>query len=207
MPKSKDPVEQGEPVVIEPADEAGGPERVADEPAAEGTANETVATVQPDAAGQPPGAVVAEDAPPTGPGEQSVAESQAAGQQRETDVATPAAGPGAAASVDPNAVTPPDQAAADAGLSPEEAQTAPVNPATSNESPKLPGNVTSSAAKAHAMLSQAQDAGRDGEAAPEDRLDRVLSIVSLALDELDKFLPDHVRAPAQAEAQQAVERL
>jgi hypothetical protein len=231
-----EPVHAGDPVTIQHADQgqdqapppsgAGGPARSPEEaqqpgtgtegtsqgePGDTGTSNETgpgPVTVHPSAAGQPPGAVVADPIPEGGPGEQSLAERQAAGEQAGAELPRPEAGPGASDSaLEPEPVSPPDEAAASRDLTDEEAQTRPVSPATSNESPKLPPNLTSGAAKAHAMLSHAQDAGTDGEQAPEDRLGRVLSIVQLALSELEKFLPDHVRAPAKVEAREAVDRL
>lgn len=183
------PVAQGEPVTIQPAE----PEQ------------ETAPVEQaPPAAGQPPGSVV-QPPPDAGPGQQSLAEQQAAGQSVVADVPQPEPGPGASDSaVQPAAVTPPDQPA---DTAPEGELSVPVSPATSNESPRLPGNLTSSAARAHAMLGQAQAAGQDGASDTESKLGRVLSIVELALSELAKFLPDHVKAPAQVEAQQAVDRL
>jgi hypothetical protein len=91
-----------------------------------------------------------------------------------------------------------------AGVPPPElpdpdAEPAVIPTATTNESAKLPPNLTSSAAKAHAMLAQAIEVGDDA--------GKVLAIVQLALAELEKFMPDHVRAPAQVEASAAVDRL
>jgi hypothetical protein len=189
-PSEPQPVPAGEPVTIQPAETGPEPEAPPQE-------------VAPPPYGQPPGAVV--QPPDAGVGQQSLAEQQAAGSSVTADVPQPEPGPGASDSaLAPAAVTPPDQPA---GTEPEAELSHPVSPATSNESPTLPPNLTSSAARAHAMLEQAQGAGSDGQAQPEDRLGRVLSIVELALSELAKFLPDHVRAPAQVEAQRAVDRL
>lgn len=217
-----EPVQQGEPVTIQPADQATGQPSDQTAPVDPGTSNESTGTgdenytEQPDGTmtGQPTpepavqsGPAYAEPVQPpdAGPGEQSLAEQQAAGSSVVGDVDQPATGPGSSDSAAaPPAVTPPEQAAQAQGV---DEQTLPVNPATSNESPKLPPNLTSSAARSHAMLEQAQAAGQDGEASEGDRLGRVLSIVELALSELAKFLPDHVRAPAQVEARQAVDRL
>ena len=198
-------IRQGEPAQPDPTQTPSGE---TGDSASSGQDEPGPVTVHPSAAGQPPGAVVADPIPEGGPGDQSLAERQAAGEQVGAELPRPEAGPGASDSaLEPQPASPPDEAAAARDLDAQAAATRPVSPATANESPKLPPNLTSSAARAHSMLSHAQDAGTDGEQAPEDRLGRVLSIVQLALSELEKFLPDHVRAPAQVEAREAVDRL
>jgi hypothetical protein len=217
LSEQSEAVQAGEPVTIQPAGQppiqqpqgdrnyVEGPdgtmtEQPADEqPAAEGTSNESapdpLPEVLPDPSGQPPGAVVTEP-PAGGPGEQSLAERQAGGQQAEADVPQPEAGPGGSSPyAQPAASYPAESVTADDG----QAWQPPVGNATSNESPMLPGNLTSGAARAHAALSKADEVTGNGDMTEGERLSELRKIVDFAARELDRFLPTHVRQPAADE--------
>lgn len=71
--------------------------------------------------------------------------------------------------------------------------------ATSNESPALPANLVSGAARAHAALSQVSSVSGNGELSEGDRIAGIVRLVSFALDELDRYLPADVRRPAAEE--------
>jgi hypothetical protein len=189
------PVPAGEPVTIQPADQA---EREADDrDGADGDDNtaqredgqDQMPEQVPSAAGQPPGAQVM-DPPEGGPGDQSLAERQAAGEQAAAGVDQPEAGPGGSSPyAEPAAVYPAEVTGT----------TQPRPNATSNESPRLPGNLTSGAARAHAALSTAGDVTSNGELSESDRISKLREIIDFALTELDRFLPNHVRGPAADE--------
>jgi len=70
-------------------------------------------------------------------------------------------------------------------------------PSAANESAQLPPSLPSGAARAHAMLIQAQGEGD---------LQQVLAIVKLAAAELARYIPAHLHAPAAAEAREVVSR-
>ena len=167
-----------------------------DQPADEPQPGVVPGTVYPSAAGQPPGAVVANPPPSGGPGEQSLAERQAGGEQVAAGVPAPEAGPGGSSPYAQPAAAYPAEAVAD-----ESGQQAmrPVGNATSNESPRLPGNLTSGAARAHAALSTADDTTSNGELTEGERISELRKIIDFALTELDRFLPTHVRQPAADE--------
>lgn len=166
---------------------------------AEGGPGIMTGTVYPAAEGQPPGAVVM-DPPSGGPGEQSLAERQAGGQQAAAGVGQPEAGPGGSSPyAQPAASYPPETAAAERRGDEAAQPVVPAGNATSNESPQLPGNLTSGAARAHAALSQAGDVQGNGEMSESERLSALGRIIDFALRELDRFLPSHVRQPAADE--------
>ena len=214
MSEQPEAVQAGEPVTIQPAAQPPIQQPAADDqpnfveqpdggmseqPAAEqtGTSNESApAEVLPDPAGQPPGAVVADPPPAGGPGEQSLAERQAGGEQAEANVPQPAAGPGGSSPyAQPAASYPAEEVKPDDG----EPYTPPVGNATSNESPMLPGNLTSGAARAHAALAKADEVTGNGELSEGERLSGLRKIVDFAKRELDRFLPQHIRQPAADE--------
>jgi hypothetical protein len=69
---------------------------------------------------------------------------------------------------------------------------------TSNESPALPANAVTGAARAHALLSHAQDALAAGDHG------RLAALIQMVKDELDRYLPDQVKAAGIPEARQMV---
>jgi hypothetical protein len=73
---------------------------------------------------------------------------------------------------------------------------------TGNESPALPASAVSGAARSHALLEHAQQALADGD--PE----RAKALIGMVRDELDRYLPDQVKAAGVHEARHMVtERL
>lgn len=162
-------VPAGEPVTIQPA-----------EPAAPSVFEPQSGPVEP---------------PAGGPGEQSLAEQQAAGASVTADVPQPAAGPGGSSPYAAPAADYPAEATEGGGP----VATQPAGNATSNESPMLPGNLVSGAARAHAALNTAGDVTSDGTMSEGDRISRLREIIDFALTELDRFLPQHVRQPAADE--------
>jgi hypothetical protein len=180
-------VQAGEPVTIQPADPP------ADEQ------GDTNYVEQPDGqmVEQPAGAPVPVDPPPAGgPGEQSLAERQAGGEQAEANVPQPEAGPGGSSPyAQPAASYPAETVTAEGG----ESYSPPVGNATSNESPMLPGNLTSGAARAHAALGKADEITSNGDLTEGERLSALGQLIKFAERELDRFLPTHVRQPAADE--------
>jgi hypothetical protein len=195
-------VQAGEPVTIQPAQPGNYVEQpdgsMTEQPIHDDSASvtgETGTANEGNAAGQPPGAVVT-DPPAGGPGEQSLAERQAGGQQAEADVPQPEAGPGGSSPYAQPAASYPAEAVTSGD---DEPYVPPVGNATSNESPRLPGNLTSGAARAHAALDKAGDVTGNGDLSESDRLSALQEIIAFAKRELDRFLPTGVRHAAADE--------
>lgn len=197
MSEPAQPVPAGEPVTIQPTQPAQPP--VPGQP--QGDTNYTEGsdgTMGQDPAPVPAGGQLAEP-PAGGLGDQSLAERQQAGSTEVADVPQPEAGPGASdSSRQPESAYPADAASFEAETGSDPYQR-PVGSGTSNESAMLPPNLTSGAARAHAALSTAGDVHGNGELSESERLTRLRQIIDFALNELDRFLPSHVRQPAADE--------
>jgi hypothetical protein len=185
-------VHHGTPVTIEPADESG-------------TANETpgpASSAEPASSpadeDQPPGNPAAVGFPGEEPLEASPAEAQAAGHDTQPAAEGPAEpGPGASGASPVVAGAPADVVDLEGQHLGTQLRT---GGATSNESPTLPQNVQSGAAKAHAGLGQLIDVAQDGEVDAGRRLDQVVSIAEQLRAELDRYIPENVRHAAMVEA-------
>lgn len=69
---------------------------------------------------------------------------------------------------------------------------------TGNESPALPASAVSGAARSHALLGHADEAIDGGDTS------RAKAIIAMVRDELERYLPDQVRAAGVHEARQMV---
>lgn len=182
-----EPVPAGQPVVIETADQTG-------------TANEAPAGEP--AADQPSGNPAAVGFPGEEPLEASPAEAQAAGHDTQPAAEGPVEpGPGASGASPVVAGAPAE--AVDLGGEHLATQLR-TGGATGNESPTLPQNVQSGAAKAHAGLGELIDVAQNGELDAEQRLGQVTSIAERLRAELDRYIPEQVRHAAMVEAQKMI---